>query len=258
MPPEPRVLTEFFADSSLVCTPANAIDVTEDGHYLVSMRHLSQVIKIDSQSGDIIWKLGGVDGDFAFEADPLGGFSLQHAIRELPNGNTLITYGFLPRVPDQGGASAQVTEGHLSEPMISGPEDRDHVDHAELAGDHLLDRISRSRCRGVDTQHREDRLRAIATVAFLLEALLEVVAGEEAPRRHAPAALDHEEDLAQLDGVAGRDLGRFARLEALRAQLRGKAAAQVLERKRRAQRKPGVPRGRRRRRRPGRSPHRFR
>lgn len=82
---------------------------------MVSMRHLSQVIKIDSQSGDIIWKLGGVDGDFAFEADPLGGFSLQHAIRELPNGNTLITYGFLPRVPDQGGASAQVTEGHLSD-----------------------------------------------------------------------------------------------------------------------------------------------
>ena len=135
------------------------------------MRHLSQVIKIDSQSGDIIWKLGGVDGDFAFEADPLGGFSLQHAIRELPNGNlllfdngnghhppqsravvyrldldrrvatlawqfnpephlfgramgftqrlpngnTLITYGFLPRVPDQGGASAQLTEGHLSD-----------------------------------------------------------------------------------------------------------------------------------------------
>jgi hypothetical protein len=87
---DPLVLRELTEDSRLDFTHANAIDVTEDGNYLVSMRHLSQVIKIDSQSGDIIWKLGGVDGDFAFEADPLGGFSFQHAIRELPNGNLLL------------------------------------------------------------------------------------------------------------------------------------------------------------------------
>ncbi len=87
---DPLVLSQLTEDSTLDFTHANAIDVTEDGNYLVSLRHLSQVIKIDSQSGDIIWKLGGVDGDFAFEADPLGGFSLQHAIRELPNGNLLL------------------------------------------------------------------------------------------------------------------------------------------------------------------------
>lgn len=87
---DPMVLGQLTEASPLDFTHGNAIDLAADGNYLVSMRHLSQIIKIDSQNGDIIWKLGGVDGDFAFEADPLGGFSFQHAIRELPNGNLLL------------------------------------------------------------------------------------------------------------------------------------------------------------------------
>jgi len=87
---DPLALSQLTEASTLDFTHANAIDLTADGNYLVSMRHLSQIIKIDSQNGDIIWKLGGADSDFAFEADPLGGFSFQHAIRELPNGNLLL------------------------------------------------------------------------------------------------------------------------------------------------------------------------
>jgi hypothetical protein len=71
-------------------THANALDVAADGNYLVSFRNLSQVVKIDAHSGVILWKLGGWDGDFTFVDDPLDGFSLQHAIRELPNGNLLL------------------------------------------------------------------------------------------------------------------------------------------------------------------------
>jgi hypothetical protein len=43
-----------------------------------------------TQAGSIVWRLGGVDSDFQFVNDPLGGFSLQHGMRELPNGNILL------------------------------------------------------------------------------------------------------------------------------------------------------------------------
>jgi len=71
-------------------THANSVDVTSDGNYLVSIRHLSQVVKINSNTGAVMWKLGGLGGDFQFTNDSLNGFSLQHGARELPNGNILM------------------------------------------------------------------------------------------------------------------------------------------------------------------------
>jgi len=62
---------------------ANAIGVTADGNDLVSARNLSQVRKLDAQTGKVIWKLGGARSDFAFTGDPLGGFTLQHFAREV-------------------------------------------------------------------------------------------------------------------------------------------------------------------------------
>ena len=41
---------------------ANAIDVDYDGNYLVSFRSFNQIWKIDSESGNIIWRLG-LNGD---------------------------------------------------------------------------------------------------------------------------------------------------------------------------------------------------
>jgi hypothetical protein len=81
-------------------THANALQVMRDGNYLASFRNLSSVWKINSSSGDVIWKLGGAGislpesggptGDFSFVGDPLGGFSCQHGARELPNGDILL------------------------------------------------------------------------------------------------------------------------------------------------------------------------
>jgi hypothetical protein len=69
---------------------ANAIDVSSDGNYLVSVRHLDQVIKIDSNTGAVLWKLGGLGSDFQFVGDSFNRFSMQHGVRELPNGNILM------------------------------------------------------------------------------------------------------------------------------------------------------------------------
>jgi hypothetical protein len=59
----------------------NAVDVDEDGHLLVSSRHLSEVTKINRQTGEVLWRLGGPHSDFSFVNDPLNGFSCQHDIR---------------------------------------------------------------------------------------------------------------------------------------------------------------------------------
>lgn len=63
----------------------NAIEKDTDGHYLVSFRHMNAVYKISAIDGHIIWRLGGKSNDFTFTNDP--GFTGQHDIRVLPNGN---------------------------------------------------------------------------------------------------------------------------------------------------------------------------
>lgn len=65
----------------------NAIDVDkDDGHLLISCRMLSEITKVDRETGDIIWRLGGAHSDFVFVNDPLHGFSSQHDIRSLGDG----------------------------------------------------------------------------------------------------------------------------------------------------------------------------
>jgi Arylsulfotransferase (ASST)/Bacterial Ig-like domain/Secretion system C-terminal sorting domain len=70
---------------------ANAIDVDNTGNIVFSMRHLSSVIKIDRQTGNIIWTLGGKQNQFTFinehESNSPNYFSFQHDVRILPNGN---------------------------------------------------------------------------------------------------------------------------------------------------------------------------
>lgn len=62
----------------------NAIEEDVDGNLLLSHRHLNSIHKIDRQTGDIIWRLGGELSDFTFVND--GGFSGQHDMRRLANG----------------------------------------------------------------------------------------------------------------------------------------------------------------------------
>ncbi len=62
----------------------NAYEEDTDGNFLVSFRHLNSIHKINRQTGAIMWRLGGEQSDFTFAND--GGFSGQHDIRRLPNG----------------------------------------------------------------------------------------------------------------------------------------------------------------------------
>jgi hypothetical protein len=66
----------------------NAIEVDDDGNWLLSHRHFSEITKIDRQTGDIIWRMGGASNEFDFPNDI--GFNLQHDIRRLENGHITI------------------------------------------------------------------------------------------------------------------------------------------------------------------------
>jgi hypothetical protein len=72
----------------------NSLSIAPDGNYIVSWRDLDVVTKIDASTGAIIWTLAGpfarIPSDFAIIGDPLNGFSAQHSVRSLDNGNLLI------------------------------------------------------------------------------------------------------------------------------------------------------------------------
>lgn len=68
----------------------NAISFDNSGNYIISWRNLNQIMAIDSQTGDILWRLGGANGEYEFVNDPLGGFTKQHSPKILPNGNLLV------------------------------------------------------------------------------------------------------------------------------------------------------------------------
>ncbi|MGN6391951.1 MAG: arylsulfotransferase family protein [Gemmatimonadales bacterium] len=79
----------------------NGIALDLDGNYIVSWRNLGQVIKLDAQTGEVLWRLGGVDNEFTFVNDPLDGFSAQHYAHILPNAHLLLYDNGTRHTPQQ-------------------------------------------------------------------------------------------------------------------------------------------------------------
>jgi hypothetical protein len=69
----------------------NSHEVDVDGNLIVTMRYMSNVVKIDRKTGDVLWILGGKDNQFSFldehESNAPEYFSLPHNATILPNGN---------------------------------------------------------------------------------------------------------------------------------------------------------------------------
>ncbi|MGA2667611.1 MAG: aryl-sulfate sulfotransferase [Ignavibacteria bacterium] len=64
----------------------NALEFDNDGNIILSSRHMDEITKIDHQTGQILWRMGGKNNQFTFINDPIG-YSHQHAIRILDNGH---------------------------------------------------------------------------------------------------------------------------------------------------------------------------
>ena len=68
----------------------NSIDIDIDSNLIISNRRSSEIIKIDRYSGQVIWYFGGPNNEFTITNDPLNGFSKQHDVRRIENGNILL------------------------------------------------------------------------------------------------------------------------------------------------------------------------
>lgn len=84
-----------FLDSTAVLTAqqidlvhGNALAFTNDGNLLLSSRNLSEVTKIDLQTGQVIWRFGGKANMFQIiNGQP---FAFQHDVRQLPHGDITV------------------------------------------------------------------------------------------------------------------------------------------------------------------------
>lgn len=63
----------------------NSIDLDTDSTLIISSRNMHELTKIDLNTGDIIWRMGGRHNMFSFNSDT-SAFSGQHDFRKLENG----------------------------------------------------------------------------------------------------------------------------------------------------------------------------
>ncbi len=102
---------EDLTAASIDYVHSNAIEINSDStSILLSSRHLDEITDIDLKTGNIIWRLGGNNNQFTFINDNLG-FSHQHAIRRLPNGDiTLFDDGNFHTPPFSRGVEYKLDE----------------------------------------------------------------------------------------------------------------------------------------------------
>ena len=70
-------------------THCNSIEIDPEGNVILSTRNFDEVTKIDRTTSNIIWRLGGIRNQFTFINDTRG-FSRQHCVRLLTNGNIIM------------------------------------------------------------------------------------------------------------------------------------------------------------------------
>jgi hypothetical protein len=80
------------------------LSLDADSNYIISFRNMGSVVKMDRNTGAIIWQLGGVRSNFTIVNDPLGFFSAQHFARRLPNGHILMYDDGIRHSPQQSRA----------------------------------------------------------------------------------------------------------------------------------------------------------
>ena len=78
-------------------THGNGVALDDDGHLLLSFRSLSEVTSVDTATGAVRWRLGGLANQFTIQNDPKGAFERQHGAR--PSGPAqvqMLDNGFAP------------------------------------------------------------------------------------------------------------------------------------------------------------------
>jgi hypothetical protein len=96
----------------------NSIEVDTDGNLLLSCRNLDEILKIRKSDGTVMWRMGGTkskSNQFTFindtDNDGFVGFSHQHDVRRLANGNIIVfDNGNLKTTPKSRAVEYKVNE----------------------------------------------------------------------------------------------------------------------------------------------------
>ncbi len=75
---------EDLTQGNILVPQINSVAVDYDDHIIISSRCLDEVTKINHETGDIIWRLGGVNNQFEFINENYQ-FTYQHHARPVPN-----------------------------------------------------------------------------------------------------------------------------------------------------------------------------
>jgi Arylsulfotransferase (ASST) len=91
---------------------SNSLQVTPDGLFLMSVRHLDTIIAISPQFDRIAWRIGRFGSDFSFPT-PADKFYHEHFVRMLDNGNLLMLDNGNGRPSAEGGQYTRALELEL-------------------------------------------------------------------------------------------------------------------------------------------------
>ncbi|HEY9151675.1 MAG TPA: aryl-sulfate sulfotransferase [Anaerolineales bacterium] len=80
--------TSPLTDQYIDLVHGNSLALANDGNLLLSSRDLSEITKINLQTGDVMWRLGGKENMFTFINSQI--FAYQHDVRQLPNGDITV------------------------------------------------------------------------------------------------------------------------------------------------------------------------
>ena len=97
----------------------NSIEWVGNNQILVSNRASNEILKIDLQSGEVIWHIGGPLNQFTFLNDPKQGFRMQHDVRRLENGNiSLFDNGVTHTPPISRALEYQINEEEKTAELV--------------------------------------------------------------------------------------------------------------------------------------------
>lgn len=99
-------------------THGNALDLDADGNLVVSFRSLSEITKIDTKTGAVVWRMGGLRNQFAFP-DSGPPFLRQHGMRVVDGGIALLDNFGEPEgsraeryIVDESGRTARLAQAY--------------------------------------------------------------------------------------------------------------------------------------------------
>ena len=75
---------------SINWTHGNALDLDSAGNLLLSFRNLSEVTKINTTTGAVIWRMGGSRNQFSFDNVAAPAFTRQHGVRSIDRARLLL------------------------------------------------------------------------------------------------------------------------------------------------------------------------